>query len=276
MNKKSCIVITGSSKGIGFSLAKAFLSLGKAVVISGRNIDQLQHAYDFLKQNYDSTHILAVPCDITKADQVQNLWNQAIQHFQAIEVWINNAGTCNATTEFIYVPLSDIEQTIQTNILGTFICAQVAIKGMLKQGYGQIFNMEGWGSRGEWSAGTTVYSTTKCAVGYLSKALYKETKSTNILIGTLSPGMVATDLLISSWTNGNVKNWKKMKRLFYFIIDPPDLVCHYLAMRICKNKKNNQRIVWMTPWRLFLRFLQPYYWRRNPVKNTDLEHFGSS
>ena len=84
--------------------------------------------------------------------------------------------------------------------------------------------------------------------------------------------MVATDLLISSWQNGEVKHWKKMRRLFFFIIDPPDIVCPYLAEQMLKNHKNNIRIVWMTPLRLISRFLQPYYWRRNPVKNTALDH----
>lgn len=83
----------------------------------------------------------------------------------------------------------------------------------------------------------TAYATTKRAVSYFSKALYKETKSTPILTGTLSPGMVATDLLVSSWTHGNIQNWKKMKRLFFFVIDPPEVVCAYLAKQIIQNKK---------------------------------------
>ena len=63
-----------------------------------------------------------------------------------------------------------------------------------------------------------------------------------------------------------------MKRLFLFIIDPPEKVCAYLAQGITNNKKTNVRIVWMTPWRLLIRFFQPYYWRRNPIKDTALEH----
>lgn len=74
---------------------------------------------------------------------------------------------------------------------------------------------------------------------------------------------------------GYGQNWKKMKRLFYFIIDLPEVVYRYLAKRIIQNTRTNIRIVWMTPFRLFLKFLQPYYWSRNPVKNTDLEHLDS-
>ncbi len=208
---------------------------------------------------------------MTQIADLQALWDGAIQHFGQVKVWINNAGSCHPTKEFIDLQPDELNAAVSTNILGTMLGSQVALKGMLRQGYGQIFNMEGWGSNGEWSPGMTPYATTKQAVSYFSKALYKETKSTSILTGTLSPGMVATDLLVSSWTNGNVQHWKKMKRLFFFVIDPPEVVCSYLAKQIIQNKKTNRRIAWMTPWKLFLRFLQPYYWRRNPVKGTALE-----
>lgn len=273
--KQGCIVITGSSKGIGFGLAKAFLSLGESVVISGRHLEQLNHAVKELSQLYDPNQICAVQCNITDPEDIQKLWEKAVERFQSVEIWINNAATCPAANDFANTSTLEIQTAIQTNILGTMLASQIAYQGMLKQGQGQIFNMEGWGSRGEWSAGTTVYATTKRAVAYLTHALYKESKNRHILIGSLSPGMVATDLLISSWQQGQVQHWNKMKRLFYFIIDPPDAVCPYLAQRILKNRKNNVRIVWMTPWRLLRRFFQPYYWRRNPVKDTALEHFGS-
>ncbi|MFX8327740.1 SDR family NAD(P)-dependent oxidoreductase, partial [Acinetobacter baumannii] len=94
-----------------------------------------------------------------------------------------NAGSCHPTKEFIDLQPDELKTTISTNILGTMLGSQVALKGMLKQGYGQIFNMEGWGSNGEWSAGMTAYATTKRAVSYFSKALYKETKSTPNLTG---------------------------------------------------------------------------------------------
>ncbi|ALH94919.1 SDR family NAD(P)-dependent oxidoreductase [Acinetobacter equi] len=270
--QKGCVVITGSSKGIGFGLAQAFLKLNYNVVISGRNKTQLDVAFAQLIQNFSESKILAIRCDITQHHDLKALWKQATQQFKQVDIWINNAGTCTATLDFINIPESEINNTIQTNILGTTLASQVALQGMIQQKFGQIYNMEGWGSKGEWSAGMTVYSTTKYAVSYFSKALFKEAKSHGIRIGTLSPGMVSTDLLISSWTQGNVQNWKKMKRLFLFIIDPPETVCKFLAHKIKTNKKSYNRIVWMTPLRLLFRLFQPYYWKRNPIQNTDLEH----
>jgi NAD(P)-dependent dehydrogenase (short-subunit alcohol dehydrogenase family) len=269
--KVGCVVITGSTKGIGLALAHAFLNLGCSVVIAGRNAEHLKHALTHLENHFSKEKFIGSCCDVTQIADLQALWDGAIQHFGQVKVWINNAGSCHPTKEFIDLQPDELNAAISTNILGTMLGSQVALKGMLRQGYGQIFNMEGWGSNGEWSPGMTPYATTKQAVSYFSKALYKETKSTSILTGTLSPGMVATDLLVSSWTNGNVQHWKKMKRLFFFVIDPPEVVCSYLAKQIIQNKKTNRRIAWMTPWKLFLRFLQLYYWRRNPVKGTALE-----
>ena len=275
MKKTKTILITGSSKGIGFSLANAFLKEGHTVVISGRNQDSLNSAFHTLSSRYSATQLHAINCDVSQHEEVQNLWNVAVERFGKVDIWINNAGSCTAALDFIDIPAIEIQNTIQTNVIGSLICSQIALQGMLKQGFGQIFNMEGWGSKGEWSAGMTVYATSKRAIDYFSHALYKETRNTNIRIGTLSPGMVATDLLITSWENGKVKNWQKMKRLFLFIIDPPEVVCHFLAKRILENNKSNVRIVWMTPLRLLSRFFTPYYWKRNPIQGTSLDHLDS-
>lgn len=265
------VVITGGTRGIGLGLAEAFLKLGWSVMISARNSTQLNQVVADLGARYSTQRIYGICCDVAQYEDLQKLWNETILKFGQVNVWINNAGTSNAARDFTDITHTDIENVVKTNVLGTMLGSQVALKGMTQQGFGQIFNMEGWGSRGEWSAGMTPYATSKRAVAYLNHALNKEVRQSNILIGTLSPGMVATDLLISSWQQGDVKNWHKMKWLFMFVIDPPEQVCGYLVKRISQNHKRNARIVWMTPWRLLLRFFQPYYWKRNPVQGTALD-----
>ncbi|KAF5301934.1 hypothetical protein FQR65_LT19168 [Abscondita terminalis] len=222
------IVITGGTRGIGLGLAEAFLKLGWSVMISARNSTQLNQVVADLGIRYSAQRICGVCCDVAHYEDLQKLWDETILKFGQVNVWINNA-----------------ENVIKTNVLGTMLGSQVALKGMAQQGFGQIFNMEGWGSRGEWSAGMTPYATSKRAVAYLNHALNKEAKQSNILIGTLSPGMVATDLLISSWQQGEVKNWHKMKWLFMFVIDPPEQVCGYLAKRISQNNKRQRMYCWM-------------------------------
>ncbi|TCM69773.1 NAD(P)-dependent dehydrogenase (short-subunit alcohol dehydrogenase family) [Acinetobacter calcoaceticus] len=272
----STVLITGGTRGIGLGLAKAFLTLGWSVVISARNNLQLTDVVAELGLAFDPDRVYGVACDVTQHADLQQLWDKAVAHFGQLNVWINNAGSCNTAKAFKDIDPVELEHVVQTNILGSILGSQVALNGMLQQGHGQIFNMEGWGSRGEWSAGMTAYATSKRAVSYFTQALYKESKHSPIKVGTLSPGMVATDLLISSWEHGDAANWRKMKWLFMFVIDPAEPVCSYLAKQVSLNTKTNTRIVWMTPLRLISRFLQPYYWRRNPVQGTALDQLGKN
>ncbi len=63
---------------------------------------------------------------------------------------------------------------------------------------------------------------------------------------------------------------------FFVYYRSSEVVCRYLAQRILENKHRHARIVWMTPLRLLLRFLRPYYWRRNPIKGTAFTHLNSN
>lgn len=274
MSHQKCIVITGSSRGIGFALAKAFVVAQHRVIISGRDVKGVEEAVNALRSLSSFESVMGIGCDVTNPDDLKTLWEKAIKQYGRVDVWINNAGSCTATLDLTDIEADEIKATVQTNVLESILGSQIALKGMLKQGYGQIFNMEGWGSRNEWSAGMTVYCTTKRAVGYFSRALYKETQKTAIQVGTLGPGMVVTDLLIDSWQRGDLAHWHKKKRLFMFIIDPADVVADYLVRKILRNKKANARIVWMTPLRLIFRFFRPYYWQRNPIKGSALDKLG--
>jgi hypothetical protein len=65
-----------------------------------------------------------------------------------------------------------------------------------------------------------------------------------------------------------------MKWLFHFVIDPPEPICNYLAAKVLANRSSGAHYTWMTPWRLFVRFFQPFYWRRQPVAGTALDELG--
>jgi NAD(P)-dependent dehydrogenase (short-subunit alcohol dehydrogenase family) len=265
------IVITGSTRGIGFSLADAFLARDKTVFVSGRTARAVDEATSKLAARHSSSRVAGAPCDVTRVDDLRALWASASERFGGVDIWINNAGTCNAAKAFIELSVDEVQSVIDTNVRGTMLSSHVALSHMIEQQRGKLFNMEGWGSRGEWSAGLTPYCTTKRALRYFTDALVKETRDVPIQIGTLSPGMVATDLLISSWEHGAPENWKRMRWLFHFVIDPPEPVSAFLADKVLSNRRSGAHYTWMTPLRLFVRFFQPRYWRRRPVAGTALE-----
>ena len=265
------IVVTGSTRGIGFGLADAFLARGCAVIVSGRTEGAVDEAVKLLAAKHERARVTGAVCDVTRVADLEQLWAAAVGQHGEVDVWINNAGTCNAARSYVDLPAEEVQGVIDTNVHGTMLGSHVALRGLLRQRRGKLFNMEGWGSRGEWSRGLTPYCTTKRALRYFTDALVRETRGEPVQIGTLSPGMVATDLLVSSWARGAPENWRRMRWLFHFVIDPPGPVCAYLVDKVLGNRKTGAHYTWMTPWRLGLRFFQPHYWRRRPVAGTALE-----
>ncbi len=268
------VVVTGSTRGIGYGLAAAFLDRGCSVVVTGRREDAARDAADRLRVGRSHAAVHPAGCDVTRGEDLERLFATARERFGAVDVWINNAGTCNAAKDVAELDRAELEAVIATNVGGTMLGSHVALRGMLAQGHGKIFNMEGWGSRGEWSRGLTPYCTSKRALRYFTDALVKETRGKPIQIGTLSPGMVATDLLVSSWEHGAPENWLRMRWLFHFVIDPPEPVCAFLADRVLSNRSTGAHYAWMTPLRLFARFFMPRYWRRKPTEGTALDRIG--
>ncbi len=114
-----CVVITGSTKGIGLALAHAFLDLGCSVVIAGRNAEHLKHALTHLENHFSKEKFIGSCCDVTQIADLQALWEGAIQHFGQVNVWINNAGSCHPTKEFIDLQPDELNAAVSTNILGT-------------------------------------------------------------------------------------------------------------------------------------------------------------
>ncbi len=88
-----------------------------------------------------------------------------------------------------------MDRLIRTNLLGTIHGSRAAMRGMLAQGGGAIYNLEGWGSDGKRRGGLAVYGTSKCAIRYFTLALADEAAGTPVLVGTLSPGMMVTGFL---------------------------------------------------------------------------------
>jgi NAD(P)-dependent dehydrogenase (short-subunit alcohol dehydrogenase family) len=271
---KPVVVVTGSTRGIGLGLAEAFLDRGCRVVVSGRSPEAVAKAVGELSARHAGAEVTGHACDVGDLGQVESLWSAATAAFGGVDLWVNNAGICTAQLPFVDLPPEEIASVVRTNLMGAMHGSHVALRGMQRQGRGQIFHMEGWGSRGEWLPGMTLYSSTKLALRYFSDALAREVKGSAIRVGTLSPGMVLTDSLVSAYQNGAPENWKRMRWLFHFVIDPPGPVCAWLAEKALGNRANAAHLTWMSPWRLAIRFFQPRYYRRNPVAGSPLDTLG--
>ncbi|XP_020231128.1 chlorophyll(ide) b reductase NOL, chloroplastic [Cajanus cajan] len=225
------VLITGSTKGIGYALAKEFLKAGDNVVVCSRSVERVETAVQSLKVEFGEQHVWGTACDVRNAEDVKNLVSFAREKLKYIDIWINNAGS-NA---YSYKPLveasdEDLVEVVTTNTLGLMICCREAIKMMVSQPRGgHIFNIDGAGSDGRPTPRFAAYGATKRSVVHLTKSLQAELQMQdvkNVVVHNLSPGMVTTDLLMSG------VNTKQAKFFINVLAEPAEVVAEYLVPNI--------------------------------------------
>ena len=263
------VVVTGSTRGIGYAMVDAFLKHGCRVVVSGRTMQAVDLAIEQLSEKYPEARIFGHACNVTDPKQIQSLWDVAQSHFGQVDIWINNAGI-SAEQKKIWEHSDDsIVAVIDTNIKGVIYGARVAVRGMLAQGFGAIYNMEGMGSDGRMHDGLSLYGTSKFALKYFTDALVLETRDTPLIVGALRPGMVITDMVTDQYV-GRPEELARVKRVFNIIADTADNVGPWLAEQILGNQKTGVRIKYSSIWKLLWRFLLAPFEKRDLFKDLDL------
>ena len=259
---KKSIVITGSTRGIGKSLAAAFLERDCAVTISGRTQEAVNETVAMLGEKYSTELIFGFPCDVTDFIQVQKLWENAKSRFGRIDIWINNAGIAIPRMNFWELLPDKYDDVVQTNIIGTMYGTKVALTGMLAQGNGALYNMEGFGARGRSMGGMTLYGSTKAAVHFINCSLANETKGTPVITGAIAPGMVITDMITRQF-EGQMEELEKSKRILNIIAERAETVAPVLAGKILENRKNGVTIAYSSPAGMMLKFLSAPFKKRD-------------
>lgn len=250
------VVITGSTRGIGYGLADQFMLQGCQVVVSGRSQQTVDEAAAGLAKRHGDDRVFGFPCEVSDYAQVQALWNAAIGRFQKIDIWINNAGLGNTLAPLWELDPQDMQKIVNTNVLGSMYGCKVAVTGMLKQGYGSVYNLEGYGSRSSKRIvpGLTPYGTTKAALAFLDQSLAKELEGKPVYMGSILPGMVVTDLLLNQ-RSGSAEDWERTKWAINVLGEKVETIAPWVVEQVLKNDKNGAHISWLSGPKVMLRFL---------------------
>ena len=183
------VLVTGGSKGIGKDIALAFAKQGADVVITGRNEADLVSTTNELKRIHPNSFYLKA--DIQDIQSVHEMVDNAVSTLGNIDILINNAGI-NIAKPALEVTEKDWNQVIDTNLKGTFFCAQRVGKHMIEQGGGKIINMAsqmafvGYIKR-------SVYCSSKGGAVQLTKALAVEWAPYNVRVNAVAPTFIETD-----------------------------------------------------------------------------------
>lgn len=248
------VIITGSTRGIGRGLAHEFTSRGARVVISGRHPETVQTTVAELAEIHGADRIRGQACDVTNAAQLNDLWSYAASELGGVDVWINNAGVSAPRGPLWTQSPAAVSAAVDTNLTGALLGSATAIRGMIEQGSGQLWNVEGFGSDNATQPGMAAYGSTKRAIRYLQKALVKETKDTPVQVCTMSPGIVVTDLLVGDYEIPSPE-WDKARKIFNILGDDVATVTPWLVDQMLHTNKSGARVAWLTRGKAARRFM---------------------
>eukprot|EP00257_Ricinus_communis_P002878 XP_002514449.2 chlorophyll(ide) b reductase NOL, chloroplastic [Ricinus communis] len=238
------VLITGSTKGIGYALAKEFLKAGDNVMICSRSAERVESAVQNLREEFGEQHVWGTKCDVREGQDVKDLVAFSQENLKYIDIWVFNLDVSGLHFQLLYAFIFEV---VTTNTLGLMICCREAIKMMSNQPRGgHIFNIDGAGSDGRPTPRFAAYGATKRSVVHLTKSLQAELQMQdvqNVMVHNLSPGMVTTDLLMSGATT------KQAKFFINVLAEPAEVVAAYLVPNIRSVPANGS----MRP--TYIRFL---------------------
>jgi len=181
-------LVTGGSRGIGFSIAQALAGAGANVAVLGRDGAKAAEAAQALGNGRGRGY----GCDVTQVAQVERVVAAVEQEFDRIDVLVNNAGTTRDNLLF-RIGEADWNTVLDTNLKGAFLVTKHAARGMIKRRWGRIINIASVvGISG--NKGQTNYTASKAGLIGFTKSVSKELASRNVLVNAVAPGFIDTEL----------------------------------------------------------------------------------
>ncbi|QDV56971.1 SDR family oxidoreductase [Rosistilla oblonga] len=191
MTEKKIAIVTGAGSGIGRHVAIALMENGYHVVLAGRNRETLDETAGLGPEGFASV----IPCDVSDADSVGNLFAETVERLGRLDLLFNNAGINAPSVPMDELTIDQWQQVLDVNLTGVFLCTREAfrvMKNQTPQG-GRIIN------NGSISAHvprpqSIAYTATKHAVAGITKSTALDGRPHNIACGQIDIGNAATEM----------------------------------------------------------------------------------
>lgn len=183
-------LVTGANRGIGFEICRQFGQAGMHVLLAARDLEKGEAAARVLAG--EGITVRPARLDVTDAASVRALAATAGQ----VDVLVNNAGVDYDTDQTaLSADLGRVRRTFETNLFGAWAMAQAFAPGMRARRWGRIVNVSsGASSMADMGSGPPGYSASKAALNALTRLLAAELSGTGVLVNSVCPGWVATDM----------------------------------------------------------------------------------
>jgi 3-oxoacyl-[acyl-carrier protein] reductase len=184
--KGKIALVTGAGRGIGKGIALALAKAGADVVVTDIADTVFETTKEIQAYNVES---LAVKCDVSNLEQIQNTQKQVIEKFEKLDILVNNAGIY-PQKPFLEMTPADWCTVVRINQFGVFYFTKTFIQGMVDHRYGKIVNISSISGPVAVFPNLVHYSTTKAAIAGFTKALALEMAPYGININAVAPGPI--------------------------------------------------------------------------------------
>lgn len=186
-------IVTGGSRGIGFSIVKEYLKQGAKVVLCASRQETADKAVAELKAENAGWNVKGIWPNLTNYDEVKAAFDAVAAEFGRIDVLVNNAGV-SAREPFTSYTTEMFEKTMDLNLTAVFNCCLAVVDGMKEQGSGVILNTSSMVGKYGQPAGIA-YPTSKFAVNGFTLSLAREVAPAGIRVNAVAPGVTRTDMV---------------------------------------------------------------------------------
>tara|TARA_B100000700_G_C15020665_1_gene845565 strand:- start:1174 stop:1917 length:744 start_codon:yes stop_codon:yes gene_type:complete len=185
--KNKTALVTGATGAIGGAITKKLLSLGANLIVTGTNKKKIDNLQKELPKN-----CLGIVADLSKDDEIDNLYNQSIKKFNSIDILINNAGI-NKDALSIRMTRDQWNDVININLSSVFKLSQLVVKSMIKKKWGRIIGISSIIGLGG-NIGQINYAASKSGMIGLHKSLALEFASRSITVNCIAPGFIESPM----------------------------------------------------------------------------------
>jgi NAD(P)-dependent dehydrogenase (short-subunit alcohol dehydrogenase family) len=185
-------IITGGSSGIGLAAARLFAREGCRVVLAARGAERGRQAAQQVCQ--EGGEAIFVPCDVSRAADCRRVVEKAVETFGRLDILFNNAGVIYIDRTVVQTSEEEWDETMNSNLRGTFLMSKAALPEMVKVGGGAVVNNASvFGLKA--GAGAAAYCAAKGGVIQLTRAMAVDHAAQNIRVNCICPGSVDTPML---------------------------------------------------------------------------------
>jgi dehydrogenase/reductase SDR family protein 4 len=218
--KDKVAIVTGSTKGIGKSIAEEMAKAGAKVVISSRKADACEAVLKEFRARGDDA--IAVPCNVGQKEQLQNLVDRTLEKFGRIDIVVCNAASNPVFGPLINVPDDAFDKIMLTNVKSVFWLANMTVPQMAERGGGAVIIISSIGAlRGSDVIG--LYGTSKAAEAGLCRSLAVEWGPKNVRVNTIAPGVIRTDFARALWEDEERRKKREATTPLRRLGDPKDI-----------------------------------------------------